>query len=459
VLTAGERLLSHAIANWRAIAARPVASAEALADAMHELYRAVYETDFAALDVAEVRLIAADAAAELFDLYLAVRDRIPEWSARGLMQEPAPSAVRHTMRILRYTIDIVGEVANGYARLAPGTTTHPGFGGPEGWTLMHPRLEAGERPMLRSGDLVLMRGQLNNSAAIARIGDVDSQFSHVGIVYIGRDGRPWLVEALIEEGAVWTPLEAALDHGLGRALLLRHRDGELARSAAAVAAYHVEQGRSWLSGGMPYDFTMELAGDDRFFCSKLVRYAFLTASGGALSLPGFPTRLGMANRDFFERIGVTARETFAPGDLELEPAFDVIAEWRDYRVTSNLRMQDLLMSKLFDWMDQHGYRFREGLGISLMALLGRLSSWAPGFVKDVLVRLGFPKIPSHMPVRTIATIGMLHKTAQPMLEWLIGLEMQRIEVTGRPLHPREVEDELERYRAHSGGRIGYLTSR
>ena len=55
---------------------------------------------------------------------------------------------------------------------------------------------------------------------------------------------------------------------------------------------------------MPYDFSMELDGYDALFCSKLVRQAFDEASGGAIELPTFPTRLAMANRDFFERIGV-----------------------------------------------------------------------------------------------------------------------------------------------------------
>ena len=65
----------------------------------------------------------------------------------------------------------------------------------------------------------------------------------------------------------------------------------------------------------------------------------------------------MKNRDFLDRIGVTAKETFAPADIELEPDFDFVAEWQDYRVTSRLRLQDLLMDELFRWMDDYGYKF------------------------------------------------------------------------------------------------------
>ena len=83
---------------------------------------------------------------------------------------------------------------------------------------------------------------------------------------------------------------------------------------------------------------------------------------------------------------------------------------------------------------------------------------AGALVKGLLVRAGFPKIPSNMHTRTISTIGMLHDTAEPILQRLIGLETDRIRTTGRPMHPREVQAELERYRAASGGRIGYLVA-
>ena len=39
------------------------------------------------------------------------------------------------------------------------------------------------------------------------------------------------------------------------------------------------------------------------------------------ALPTFTTRYDMKNRDFVDRVGVTARETFAPADIELEPDF------------------------------------------------------------------------------------------------------------------------------------------
>lgn len=452
----GLALLETSLAQWQGIVDRPVVSQDGLISNLEALYAAIYHTNFAALDVAEVKAIAEPAAAHLFDLYLRLRDRIPEWSQQGFMTGAAPLALRNAMRVIRYTCDILGEVGYGYPVLQSGESTHAGFAGPDAWTQMHPSRPVGERVSFRSGDVLLVRGRLHNSAAIARIGDADSQFSHVGIVHIDSDRRSWLVEALIEDGAMVTPLAAALGHGIGRAVLFRHRNSELALQAAAFIHARVEGSRKPFGGWIPYDFSMELDESDHLFCSKLVREAYRGASKGAVALPSFGTRLTMTNRDFFDRIGVTAVNTFAPADMEAEPGFDIVAEWRDYRVTSQLRMQDLLMSKMFDWMDAHGYEFRESLGIGLMALGGRMSGLLPDIAKSMLVQLGIPKVPPNMTARTVGTIAMLHKTADPILQRLLALDRAHIKTTGRPLHPREVQAELENIRTAAGGRIGYL---
>ncbi len=444
------------VQDWRRLVDRPVDTSDELLANLQALYAAVYGSDFSGFEVDAVQSDAHLLTEELFDLRLSIRDRLPEWHAKGLMHPDTARAARNAIRVLRYTADIVGEVASRFQRLPAGDDTYKAFQGPPSWTQAHPARKLGERLYFRAGDVLLVRGRLHNSAAIARIGDVDSQFSHVGMVHIAEDGSRWLVEALIEEGATITALDDALEHGLGRALLLRYRDRQLAARASSAMFDRVAVSRGLMGRWIPYDFTMQLEGDDELYCSKLIRQAYRAASDGELQLPTHKTRLDMRNRDFFDRIGVTASETFAPADLEVEPGFDVVAEWRDYRVTSSLRLQDLIMSKLFDWMDEHDYRFQPDFGIAAMSLLGRVSGWLPSTVKQALTRLGVPKIPSNMTTSTIGAIAMLHKTAQPILEHLEALEVRSIEASGRPLHPHEVFIELEAYRARSSNRIGYL---
>ncbi len=164
------------------------------------------------------------------------------------------------------------------------------------------------------------------------------------------------------------------------------------------------------------------------------------------------------NRDFVDRIGVTARETFAPADIELEPDFDVVAEWQDYRVTSRLRLQDLLMDKLFWWMDDFGYKFHEDLPIRLVGIFGRASSRLSDRAKQLVAEV-IPKVPPNMPRSAIQAVAMLHKTAEPLLAELQALERQSTTHRGRPLHAREVFDHLEAMRQRAGRHIGYLVGK
>ena len=201
----------------------------------------------------------------------------------------------------------------------------------------------------------------------------------------------------------------------------------------------------------PWSFS----GDKELFCSKLVRKAFALATQQEVLLPTFTTRFDMKNRDFVERIGVTARETFAPADIELEPAFDLVAEWQDYRVTSRLRLQDLLMDRLFLWMDEHDYRFREDLPIKLIGYVGRLSGQLSTRAKNLIADV-VPKVPPNMRRSTIQAVAMLHNTAEPLLHELLALERRSIDRAGRPLHAREVYDFLEGKRQAASDKIGYL---
>ena len=145
-------------------------------------------------------------------------------------------------------------------------------------------------------------------------------------------------------------------------------------------------------------------------------------------LPTFSTRFDMKNRDFVDRIGVTARETFAPADIELEPDFDLVAEWQDYRVTSRLRLQDLLMDRLFLWMEQYDYRFREDLPIKLIGYFGELSGQLSTRAKDLIADV-VPKVPPNMQRSTIQAVAMLHRTAEPLLAELQAMERRSIDRT------------------------------
>ena len=456
--TAPRGRLEDDLALVESLASRPATSAHELAANLSEVYEAAFNV---ALDRYDVTALARSAPAlvqAIFALRLRMREKAADWHRQGFMSHDAQVALRSALRLARYATDMLGELNIRFAQLPPGEATLRGFRGNNLNTLVNPKYDTGQDLPFQAGDLLLMRGMHHNSAAIARAGDVNSQFSHLAIVHTDEGGKQWVVESLIEEGAIINPLDAVLHHGLGRCVVFRHKDPALAARAATLI--HDLVARSRAPGGRRiwYDFTMELKGERELFCSKLVRLAYELGSKRVVELPTFTTRFDMKNRDFLNRIGVTATETFAPADIELEPDFDLVAEWQDYRVTSRLRMQDLLMDKLFWWMDTYGYKFRPDLPIRLVGIFGEVAGHLSDRAKQLIAEV-VPKVPPNMKRSAIQAVAMLHKTAEPLLLDLMSFERANIERYGRPLHAREIFERLELARQGAKGRIGYLVGR
>ncbi len=447
--------LQSALSNVRAAISRPAETADDVSRLLSDAYQNIAGMDVTGADPTVVRETAPLAMKAIDDIFLDLRSRIGEWRQKGVFTTPNQTLMRETFRVLRYGKDILGEVWIDHDRIGRDEPLYRAFTGQHLNTNTHPDFANASAIAFQSGDVLVMRGMHHNSAAIAMVGDVDSQFSHAALIYIDPTGKHWVVESLIATGAHIIPLEQSLSSGAARMMVFRHRDAALAAESAKFIHDHVAASLDGRQRRILYDFSMRLDGGSRLFCSKLIRQAYKAASNGNVKLPAYRTVLGMKNRDFFKRIGVKTRHTFAPGDMELEPEFDLIAEWRDYRATSKLRLQDVTMAKFFEWMDTRNYTFRETLTIRLISLFGRLSGQmsetAKNLIEDVI-----PRVPSNMKRRAIAAVAMLHRTAEPVVNTLAELEDEHVRETGLPMHPRTVRAHLEQLRKESGGHIGYL---
>lgn len=434
-----------------------VSSSKELEDLLQKIYTHVFNVDFARYELRPLRAMAADLLDDFHDLRLGLRGRIADWKSRGLMTPKAEQLMRDVFRALRYATDLIGELMIGFRQRKPGRSRRLAFSKKTRGTLFHPDMRQARLADFKSGDVIVVRGTIHNSAAIARISDVDSQFSHAALVYIDPQGGQHVVEALIEAGGTTNDLYGALSHDLGRAVVFRHKDQDLAHKAAERIYKHVRASRQMFAKRIPYDFTMELDGYDRLFCSKLIRQAYDEASDGSLLLPAFASRFEQGSRDFLDRIGVTARISFAPADFELEPSFEAIAEWRDFERTSHIRLQDFVMVKLFEWMEKDGYTFKEPPALKIVSRLAVASAYIPWPLSALLATVA-PPVPTNMKRDTISAIAMLHYTAEPLFKELQTLERKSIFERGYPLHPREILAHLETIRERTPERVGYLWS-
>ncbi|MET0430878.1 MAG: YiiX/YebB-like N1pC/P60 family cysteine hydrolase [Hyphomicrobium sp.] len=441
------------------LAATPVTNSTLLARNLQFIYERAAKARLDDYDVVSIARAAPSLIYRLFDVRVGLRDHLAHYEMLGLMTPEVTQGFRDVFRVLRYASDMLGEITTGHPRTQEGGYLLRGFTGTDNNTLVNYNFyRTGAAQHFRSGDVLLVRGTAHNSAAIARIGDVASQFSHIGVVYIDPSGDHWMVESLIEDGALITPLAKALDHNIVRAVLYRHRDPDLAARAAKYIFDYVAASRAKGGKRILYDFSMRTDDTRDLFCSKLVRLAYEQGSFGMFKLPTYPTHIARKNKDFLDRVGVATELTFAPADIDMESGFDLVAEWQDYRDTAGIRLQDFTMDKLFEWMDKYGYRFEETTAIKLVSQLGRFASHFSDGAKEVLSSV-FPRVPVNMPRKTVAVVAMLHKTAEPIYRELMKLNQDSVTETGIPLHGIDVMSVLESIREREGDKIGYLVRR
>ncbi len=184
---------------------------------------------------------------------------------------------------------------------------------PSVWlTALAVTVSAGTRPpepVLRAGDVVFQTSRSAQSSAIALA--TGSPWTHVGVVEVAEDGT-FVVEAIGRVSR--TPWKAWRRRGRGEVLVLRPRGIPPAKLVAVVAEAKGHLGKR-------YDPRFSW-GDDRMYCSELVRKAF--ARGAGLEL-GKMERLGDLHVGPL-RAAIERRWGRVPADLELVTPASIAAD-------------------------------------------------------------------------------------------------------------------------------------
>ncbi len=312
---------------------------------------------------------------------------------------------------------------------------------------------------LRSGDVFLSRGNTFESAAIARIGKEEAQFSHLALVYIeapvgtelsvedaDNDPRAHTIEAHIEVGAFGRLFKNYVDDGNGRVLQFRSKlPPEKAHQAAEslfnyVGKYQQDRmkkaGRDQLEpdDNPPYDFKMNAKDHREIFCAEVVSMAYENVGW---NIPTFPSEL--RNNDLTQLMQITSLSTFAPADMEVEPRFDFLAEWRDVRKTAALLRKDVVLASIYNWMDVERYRFH-------FSPVDFAKAWVAWGVRHA--GIGFQKvIPNNIPLPTVRLTFELDKVGEVLENHLKDFEAEyRKNHKGAKPSFIEEENELELFR-------------
>jgi hypothetical protein len=266
-------------------------------------------------------------------------------------------------RGLRYVEDYLIELR---ISLTPNTPTeYTNLKGEFPYMLVNPKYESEFKSYedLNSGDVILSRGNAFSSAAIARIGSNDYQFSHLSFVYKNPETQEtYTTEAHIEIGSVTAPV---LDHINGknaREVVFRYEDSDISHRASKNI-YERVLAKQKTKKNIEYDFAMNYKDDGKLFCSEIISTAFKKVLPNADYFPVFKSTFTPGMIPFLNTIGVPVTKNnigklnvFSPGDIQFDPRFDMVAEWRNPKKMEESRFKDFILTKIFERMETESYK-------------------------------------------------------------------------------------------------------
>lgn len=297
----------------------------------------------------------------------------------------------------------------------------------------------GEEYEPKSGDVILVAGLTFNSAAIGRVGHLDSFYSHQAMVYVDDSGKKWIMEAVVDKGVVVYPYEDFLKHHQGAKLMsFRFADASMA-SKAAKTVYDAVNGKN-----LPYNFSMELSCDlnKGLFCSQLVWWGYMKASDGKIDINTIPSVLSPNYKKFLAPIGVTADVTYSPGGALLSKYFEPVAIWGDPNLSRQLRWRWLILLKLFEWLDKYDFpfqstRFEKAIGNVIHFLR---TSWIGGYLP------GIRAAPANQSGDSIATVITLQRAGAVFFKHIENIFIERSKAGLSDLAPQDVLEIMESIR-------------
>lgn len=390
-----------------------------------------------------------------FGLRLEIKEKMKALKVNDEASTQCLKSIKNITRALRYLEDYFIEVVYSRNKAIDGVE-YVTLQGEGSHFLVNPDFKFSGESDLKSGDVILSRGNAYSSAAIARIGDDDSQFSHLTLVYKDKNNELHTSEAHIEIGNVVAEFKYHIEEKNARTVVFRNADHVLADRAGEYMYNHIKNHKAKTKKNIPYDFSMVYQNDDKIFCSEVIYHGYWNAglqlSSVGYDVPEFKTKFSPGLISFLNSIGVMVNksniktfETFGPGEIQFDSRFDIVAEWRNPAKLKDTRFKDAILSKIFEWMGHEGYEFKPKMLTSVgnsFAWLMRKTGWTRAVVKGLAGVDLEEKFPLNMTVKQMNVFVVLDTVGEAMYKKLEEAELKN----NSPLSFKELYEILDNYR-------------
>lgn len=289
----------------------------------------------------------------------------------------------------------------------------------------------------RPGDIMITKGVSVISSTISSIPRPTSLFSHIVFVYQDEAGQPGTIESYIGKGVSLYPMKAALQNENARILLLRSPDATLARNAQD---YMLKRVRSMAAEGrhIPYDYALDFAQNEALSCEEVAYDAYNTASQGRVKLPWSESVVAVRDERFVRDAGLRNGPQMMPADMEVDPRFDIVLDWTDYRLIRDSWHKDAVFHEIFRWMNEERYvmnnTFRATMGAMLWKTRTSQLFW-PFFSNMTGIPQDFEK---EVPGAGLATIANIRTLGDYLVPEVAKADRAQFDKTGRWMSPAQL---------------------
>ena len=313
---------------------------------------------------------------ESFKTRLLLRNRLKYFNVDTPAQKKCFSDVRTLTRNLRYLEDYAIEAQ------VPKTATMSDYktlSGNGAYFLKTADSKIFDAYSLQSGDIILSRGNAFSSAMSGAMTKDPNQFSHISVAYRDKENKLWVIETMLEGGTQLRYMFKHVDDMNARTVVFRYKDQAVAHKSADYI-FNIVKAKQDLKENIPYDFPMNLGDDAKnLYCSEVAYQGFLGSSH--ISIPKVKGQFIENLLPILTRFGLKLDEKtvktfhlFSPGDIEYDPDFSLVAEWRNPLKTKRSRLLDILMEKEVEWMSEKNYIFDEKISTDVYSLAWKKKS-------------------------------------------------------------------------------------
>lgn len=298
---------------------------------------------------------------------------------------------------------------------------------------------------LHSGDLLITRGVSFLSGMIARLGQRSTQFSHVVMVHEDSETKKLkTIESYVGVGVAFYDMDYALKNENARILWLRAKDTRIGEKASELMGALVKE-RLAQKNPIKYDYELNFNDPKTMSCAEVSQVAFQMASNNEFKIPYYPNVIAGA-KSIIERLKLVEGDTYEPGDMEIDPRFELVGEFRDLRLTRDSRQKDAIMTAIFDWMEERNYvlvdNMKSRLAGGLIYDVRRTFMWP--LVKKVLKLDDFSK---EIPRNMLRTVTIINQLGAEMLKELKARDEKFEKDAGLPMSYMDFYRALEEMRS------------